>query len=57
MKDWWIAIVCIMILSLVQAVAGLLASLWLGTVILAYCIGALWGAGGQIRKCRDHTKK
>lgn len=53
MKDWLPAIITIAALSLVQGLLGPLAAIWLGTVVLAFCIGAFWGAGDARQSHRE----
>lgn len=57
MKDWLPAIAAIAVLTTVEGLFGLAASLWLGTVVLAYCIGVFWGAGDQIRKQEERDRQ
>ena len=47
--DWVPAIAVWCGLTILSAFS-VLAACWFGSVLLAYCIGALWGAGDQIRK-------
>lgn len=57
MKEWLPTIATIAGLAIVQGLFGPAASLWLGTVMLAYCLGVLWGAGDQIRKQKERDRQ
>lgn len=53
MRDSAIIIGTIAALSIVSGLFGHMASLWVATVLLAYCIGVFWGACDQMRKQRE----
>lgn len=53
MSGWAISIGTIAALYVVSGLFGHTVSLWAASVLLAYCIGALWGAGDQMRKQRE----
>jgi hypothetical protein len=56
-KEWLPIIATIAVFTIVEGLFGLAASLWLGTVVLAYCIGVFWGAGDQIRKQKERDRQ
>lgn len=56
MKVWISAIATFALLTIVSGLFGPVAALWLGTVLLAYCIGVLWGAGSEIRKHEEREQ-
>jgi hypothetical protein len=52
MRDW-IPAILVFALLLVIEVFSKITALWIASVLLAGCLGILWGAGDQIRKHRD----
>lgn len=53
MSGWAISIGTIVALYIVSGLFGHIVSLWVASVLLAYCIGVFWGAGDQMRKQRE----
>ncbi len=59
MKDLWPIFAVIVTLSAIKALFGDIASLWVGSVALAFIVGVLWGSGSEIarRALRDAGEK
>ncbi|ALJ12625.1 hypothetical protein [Sphingopyxis macrogoltabida] len=53
MKDCAIIIGTLCALSIVSGLFGQSVSLWLASVLLAFSVGVLWGAGNEIGKQRN----
>lgn len=53
MKDLGIAIATIAALYIFEGMFGRTASMWLATVLLAYCLGLFYGTGREISKQKE----
>lgn len=53
MKDIGVIIATLAALYLVEGLFGRAASMWLATVLLAYCLGLLYGTGREINKQKE----
>ena len=52
LKSWIPGLVTYVAFSVLSAFLPVFA-FWLASVLFAFCIGALWGIGNQIRKQRE----
>jgi hypothetical protein len=50
MRGGVVCVGTIVALNIVSGVFGHIVSMWVASVLLAYCIGAFWGAGDEMRK-------
>lgn len=48
--SWWPGIITYAALTVISGVFGPMVACWIGSVLLAFCIGVFWGAGDQMRK-------
>lgn len=56
MKDFWVAIGTVAALELLKWSAGFFVATCVGALILAWCLGALWGAGSEKRRISTPTE-
>ncbi len=53
MKDIGIIVATLAALYIVEGMFGRTASMWLATVLLAYCLGVFYGTGREISKQKE----
>lgn len=53
MKDIGIVVSTLAALYLIEGMFGRTASMWIATVLLAYCLGLFYGTGREISKRKE----
>lgn len=57
MRDFGIIVATLAALYIFEGLFGRMASTWLATVLLAYCLGLFYGTGREISKQRDEDRE